>query len=52
MMLATALSPSSGMATVSGYDIVGERDRVRESTGIGFEELSLDINLTREKTWT
>jgi ABC-2 type transport system ATP-binding protein len=46
MMLATALNPSSGMATVCGYDIVRERDRVRESIGIVFEELSLDINLT------
>jgi ABC-2 type transport system ATP-binding protein len=34
------------MAAVCGYDIVRERDRVRESIGIVFEELSLDINLT------
>jgi len=46
MMLATALNPSSGMATVCGYDIVKERDKVRESIGIVFEELSLDVNLT------
>jgi ABC-2 type transport system ATP-binding protein len=46
MMLATALNPSSGMATVCGYDIVRERDKVRESIGIVFEDLSLDINLT------
>jgi ABC-2 type transport system ATP-binding protein len=46
MMLATALNPTSGMATVCGYDIVRERDRVRESIGIVFEELSLDVNLT------
>lgn len=46
MMLATALNPSSGMATVCGYDIVRERDKVRESIGIVFEELSLDVNLT------
>jgi len=46
MMLATALNPSSGTATVSGYDIVRERNEVRESIGIVFEELSLDINLT------
>jgi ABC-2 type transport system ATP-binding protein len=46
MMLATALNPSSGMATVYGHDIVGARDKVRESIGIVFEELSLDINLT------
>jgi len=29
MMLATALNPSSGTATVCGYDIVRERDKVR-----------------------
>ncbi len=46
MMLATALNPTSGMATVCGYDIVKERDKVRESIGIVFEELSLDVNLT------
>jgi ABC-2 type transport system ATP-binding protein len=46
MMLATALNPTSGMATVCGHDIVRERDKVRESIGIVFEELSLDINLT------
>jgi ABC-2 type transport system ATP-binding protein len=46
MMLATALNPSSGTATVAGYDIIRERDKVRESIGIVFEDLSLDINLT------
>lgn len=46
MMLATALNPSSGTATVYGYDIIRERDKVRESIGIVFEELSLDTNLT------
>jgi len=46
MMLATALNPSSGTATVCGYDIIRERDEVRESIGIVFEDLSLDINLT------
>jgi ABC-2 type transport system ATP-binding protein len=46
MMLATALNPSSGAATVCGYDITKDRDRVRECMGIVFEELSLDIYLT------
>jgi len=46
MMLATALNPTSGTANVRGYDIVRDRDKVRESIGIVFEELSLDINLT------
>jgi len=46
MMLATARNPSSGAATVCGYDIIKERDKVRECIGIVFEELSLDIYLT------
>jgi ABC-2 type transport system ATP-binding protein len=49
MMLATALNPSSGTATVCGYDIVRERDKVRESIGIVFEALSLDTNLTAKE---
>jgi ABC-2 type transport system ATP-binding protein len=46
MMLATALNPSSGTAAVCEYDIIRERDKVRESMGIVFEDLSLDTNLT------
>jgi len=46
MMLATALNPTSGTATVCGYDIVKQRDRVRRSIGIVFQELSLDVDLT------
>jgi ABC-2 type transport system ATP-binding protein len=49
MMLATALNPSSGTAAVYGYDIVKERDKVRESIGIVFEDLSLDTNLTAKE---
>ena len=49
MMLATALNPSFGTATVCGYDIIRERDKVRESIGIVFEELSLDIDLTAKE---
>jgi len=49
MMLATALNPTGGTAEVCGYDIVKERDKVRESIGIVFEELSLDINLTAKE---
>jgi ABC-2 type transport system ATP-binding protein len=46
MMLATALNPTSGTAVVCGYDIIKERNKVRESIGIVFEDLSLDTNLT------
>ena len=46
MMLATALNPTSGTATVYGHDIIEGRNEVRESIAVVFEELSLDINLT------
>jgi ABC-2 type transport system ATP-binding protein len=46
MMLAKALNPTSGTAVVCGYDIIKERNKVRESIGIVFEDLSLDTNLT------
>ena len=46
MILATALNLTSGNATVCGYDIIKQKDRVRENIGIVFEELSLDISLT------
>lgn len=46
MILATALNPTSGSATICGNDIIRERGKVRESISIVFEELSLDINLT------
>jgi len=46
MMLATALNPSSGTATVWGYDIVRQRSKVRESIGVIFQRPSLDVNLT------
>ena len=46
MMLATALNPTAGTATVCGYDIVKERNKVRECISIIFQEMSLDISLT------
>jgi len=46
MMLATALNPSSGTATVCGYDIIKQRSKVRESIGVVFQRPSLDVNLT------
>jgi len=46
MMLATARNPTSGTATVCGYDITKERNKVRECISIIFQELSLDISLT------
>jgi len=46
MMLATARIPTSGTATVSGYDITRDGSKIRESIAVVFEELSLDVDLT------
>jgi len=45
-MLATLLEPTSGTATVNGYDIKQQSARVRESIGIIFQEPSSDELLT------
>jgi ABC-2 type transport system ATP-binding protein len=45
-MLATLLKPSSGSATVNGYDIVQEPAKVRSSIGIVFQAPSSDDILT------
>ena len=45
-MLATLLEPTSGTATVNGYDIRKQSARVRESIGIIFQEPSSDELLT------
>lgn len=48
-MLATLLEPSSGTATVNGFDIVKEPAKVRQSIGIVFQEPSSDELLTGEE---
>jgi ABC-2 type transport system ATP-binding protein len=45
-MLATLLKPTSGSATVNGFDIVKEPAKVRESIGIVFQAPSSDDMLT------
>jgi len=45
-MLATLLKPSSGSASVNGYDILREPDKVRSSIGIVFQAPSSDDVLT------
>ncbi|GBE18603.1 daunorubicin/doxorubicin resistance ATP-binding protein DrrA [archaeon BMS3Abin16] len=45
-MLSTLIKPSSGSGRVAGYDIQGERDKVRQSIGIVFQDISLDTELT------
>ena len=45
-MLCTILKPTSGTATVNGYDLVREASKVRKSIGIVFQEPSVDDRLT------
>ncbi len=45
-MLATLLRPTSGTATVNGYDILEEPDGVRRSIGFVFQDPTLDDELT------
>jgi ABC-2 type transport system ATP-binding protein len=45
-MLATLISPTSGKAFVAGFDILKERDKVRKSIGMVFQEPALDNYLT------
>lgn len=46
LMLTTLVPPTSGTATVNGFDIVREPDRVRKSIGIVFQDPSSDETLT------
>ncbi len=45
-MLCTILKPTSGTATVNGFDIVREASKVRKSIGIVFQDPSIDDRLT------
>lgn len=45
-MLATLLRPSSGRGEVAGFDILKQRDDVRRSIGVVFQEPALDSRLT------
>ena len=46
LMLTSLLNPDSGSATVCGYDILKEKDDVRRSIGLVFEEQAVDTYLT------
>ena len=48
-MLTTLLNPSGGSADIVGFDIVKQRDSVRKSIGIVFQEPALDTELTGEE---
>jgi ABC-2 type transport system ATP-binding protein len=45
-MLCTLLRPTSGRATVNGYDVFTQPDAVRQSIGLIFQDPSLDDRLT------
>jgi len=45
-LLATLLRPTSGSAEVAGFDVAKNRDDVRKSIGIVFQEPALDSQLT------
>ncbi|MDE3065240.1 MAG: ATP-binding cassette domain-containing protein, partial [Acidobacteriota bacterium] len=45
-ILSTILSPSSGTATVNGYDVVSHPDAVRRSIGLAGQAATVDENLT------
>jgi len=45
-MLCTLLRPTSGSATVAGYDVVRQRDDVRRHIGLVFQDPTLDSYLT------
>jgi ABC-2 type transport system ATP-binding protein len=48
-MLCTLLKPNGGRATVCGYDIIKQRNEVRRSIGLVFQDPTLDEYLTAEQ---
>lgn len=48
-MLCTLLKPTGGRASVCGYDVVAQRNSVRHSIGLVFQEPSLDDYLTAKQ---
>ena len=48
-MLCTLLKPTAGQAKVSGYDVIKDRSKVRQSIGLVFQEPTLDDYLTAEQ---
>lgn len=45
-MLTTLLYPTEGSAVLSGFDIIKNRDEVRQNIGVVFQEPALDTELT------
>jgi len=45
-MLTTLLHPTEGSAKLSNYDVIKERDSVRQNIGVVFQDPALDTELT------
>jgi ABC-2 type transport system ATP-binding protein len=48
-MLCTLVTPTAGSASVAGFDVVRERDDVRRSIGLVFQDTTLDTYLTADR---
>ncbi len=48
-ILTTTLQPTSGSASIAGFDVVDQQSFVRRHIGIVFQGPSLDVNLTAEE---
>lgn len=48
-ILATLLKPTSGSASLAGFDVLRQPTQVRESIGLVFQDQSLDERLTAEE---
>jgi ABC-2 type transport system ATP-binding protein len=48
-MLCTLVAPTSGSATVAGFDVNRRRDDVRRNIGLVFQDTTLDTYLTAEQ---
>lgn len=48
-ILTTLLAPTGGKASVNGFDVLSQKDDVRRSIGLVFQESSLDEKLTAEE---
>jgi len=48
-ILCTLLNPTSGQATVNGFDVIRQRTQVRQSIGLVFQDPSLDEYLTAKE---
>lgn len=48
-MLATLITPTDGTATINNFDIIHQKDKVRKSIGLIFQDPSLDDRLTAEE---